>query len=238
MKYPLAIYRPVSYPKVAYFRRMLPSLLAKRVSHRKVSEIILSVVNTYIESSDCADYREMISELKRQIRLQTKGQASQHEVDSPLPTELDEEIQNEQLYVANTVLLKSVWKALAQKLHPDKGGDPELFAAAHAAYRGRKLRFLQELLMQFEQFDDLVWITQHGLQYLETEFGRLRVEEEQRRNSILYMVYYNHIVGNFVKAAQYANVYLAQNIEHLQNELAHILGVKINQPYQGAGNGY
>lgn len=167
--------------------------------------------------------------LRHEIRLFTKGTGTVYALDA-VTERLYIHEGNEQLYNANSILLKSAYRKLALLTHPDKGGDPKLFHAVNEAYRNRDLTFMRELWITLNRQDDLFWRQSEGLDYALQEIQRPEINWLVFKGNPLFAVNRLHTIGN-TRQAKIDMVKFQKSLNaRLFNELTHL-----KEKYYGKG---
>lgn len=192
-------------------------VLKKRERVNRLIEGTLNVCNLYKDEKLASQTKR----LRNEIRLFTKGTGTTYSLDAPTER-LYISDQNEQLYNANSILLKSAYRKLAMLTHPDKGGDEETFHAVNEAYRNRDLTFLQELWIALNHGNDLYWLLSEGFEYALQELERPDVNLELFRGNPMFAVNRLHTTGNKAKARVHMQQFQKSLIAKLFNELTYL----------------
>jgi len=191
---------------------------------RKERERVKSLIDSTIKV--CNLYKdESLSEktkrLRNEIRLMTRGTVTTYEQDAAT-NNLYLASENEQLYNAESVLLKSAYRKLAMLTHPDKGGDPDIFKSVRDAYVGRDLIFLQELFISLQYSQDLFWQQSKGFAYALQEQQRPHMNLAKFKNNPMFAVNRLHTTGKKADAEVAMRKFQKVLIQTLFNELTYL----------------
>jgi len=180
---------------------------------------VLNLVNKYVDQQELA---AACKRMRRQIRLATRGAPLTAEADSVAQALLLED--SEQLYAAQTEILKRSYRQLAKVTHPDMGGDPEVFHAVNTAYRLRDLKALYNLYVTLVQQRNLRWVCgPDALKWVSTEQKRSAVNLVRMRATPEFAIVQSHHSGNIERANVLAQAYIATLYARLQAEYHHII---------------
>jgi hypothetical protein len=205
--------------KLAEYNRLRSRIPIERERYYKVHRQTLQVVNSYFETDERAD---TVRRLRREIRMATKG----------IPTSaLDGEtpagyISNgtEQLYNAQSHLLRSAYRRVAPLVHPDRSKySAELFQQVNNAYALRDLTFLQEIYNRIVHEHDVFWCSSKGLDYVKQEIERPKVSLRILQSTPEFEIARAHQTGKRDLAKAMASRRLAELVVKLQAELNHLL---------------
>jgi hypothetical protein len=163
-----------------------------------------------------------IIRLRREIRLATKG-TPQTIAEDAVTSAGYVSFGTEQLYNAQSHLVKTAYRMVVPLVHPDKGGDRELFQLVLAAYRLRDLTFLQETWL-FLVKDNIFWrCSDEAHAYLNQELKRPGVSLARLRNRPEFQIVTLHQIGKQEEALAFATARARELIVVLQRELNHLL---------------
>ena len=160
-----------------------------------------------------------IKELRTTIRFNTHG----------MPTEPFEE----SLYMgiaasqretdAAKAICKGLYKALAQKYHPDKGGDPQLFAEIYQAYKQYDIDFLRIQWILLAEESSLDWRISTGVDFWKEQLLKSKHELKILQESRWYSIVRLHVSGQRQQAKETMKQALNARIFELQSELNHLV---------------
>jgi hypothetical protein len=203
---------------LAHFTILQKRMLLARARYAKLYKSVLDVANTYYADDPLSD---VVVRLRREIRLATKG--------TPLTIEQSAitaggyvSFGTEQLFNAQSHMAKAMYRKLAPLVHPDHGGDLELFQLVNAAYHLRDLTFLQETYF-FLTKDTVFWRCREGINYMQQEIQRPEVSLRMLQNRVEFKITRLHLQKQFTLAAEMAQENLKRLVIELQNELTYLL---------------
>jgi hypothetical protein len=204
---------------VARFHELRAQVDKARNRYYKLWNQVMGVVKQYSEGDE---RNATISRLRREIRLATRGAPQRHAHD-------EENTANyvssgtEQLYNASSELLVDAYRKVRSLVHPDKGGDPELFHLVKTAYLLRDVTFLIETRLLIEHGSDPEWQQTEGIAWMEQELQRPAVSEAMLQTTIEFQIARAHRLGQVEQAQALANLRLAEMVVNLQSELNYLL---------------
>lgn len=215
----------VDLSKLYLYECLSKEVLTSRAKYANLLSSIQTVCNLYADNH--TEVQSRIKTLRRSIRNLTKGQTLTDSLDS-ITDSFYLENTTEQLYVANSVLLKSTYRKLASLVHPDKQhGCNNLFIAVNAAYRNKDLVFLQQLYVNMVNSKNLFWVQTLGMDYVRQELERPTVSLTILvATSPLYSICQLHVTGNVSKCSALVLTYLLNQEVNLLQEYNSLL---INQ---------
>jgi hypothetical protein len=204
---------------VAHYRRQFPKIREARDRFYKIFEGVRKIVNLYLEADS---RRDLVVALRREIRMSTRGAPATHAMDAIIEAS---PISNgtEQLVNFDTQLCARLYKSIRSKVHPDHGGDRELFHLVNTAYRLRDQTFLQEVFFMIEKKHDLFWKQSEGLTWVEQELERPKVSLTVLQSTPEFAIVRAHQTGRVEEAKKLADARMAQLVVQLRAELDHIL---------------
>jgi hypothetical protein len=203
-------------------------LLARKVDvarkkYFKLHSSSMKLASTYLDELPEA---KTIIRLRREIRLATKGTPATIAQDAVTSAGYVS-VGTEQLYNAQAHLVKNAYRMVAPLVHPDRGGDPELFQLVLAAYRLKDLTFLQEtylMLVKNTGMRKWAWRCHEGREYMKQELQRPDVSLQRLRNDPTFQIAMLHQQGKDVEdVLAFASLHARTLILILQAELNHLL---------------
>jgi hypothetical protein len=114
---------------------------------------------------------------------------------------------------------KRLFKQLAQKLHPDKGGDPLVFQTVLQAYRNNDLDYLQQLYWLYIKGLKLWWLGTEGLDFWSNQLEKIDVNLKALKGLPQYKVVRFHIAGQDEQAAATMEILMLKYLAAVQAEL-------------------
>jgi hypothetical protein len=228
----LSIHRALDLGKLAQYNKLMPKVSMARNRYYKIHAQVLKIANDYYAALPEVD---VVIRLRREIRMATKGTPETIAVDS-ITTAGYVSFGTEQLYNAQAHLVKKAYRLVRSLVHPDLGGDAELFRLVNAAYHLRDLTFLQELYIQLVK--DSLWYraSDEGLAYLKQEIERPVVSLRILQSTPEFTIAQRHLSGNIESADRCARARLAELIGTLNNELNYLLTKHITINTHGVSN--
>ncbi|QDH83459.1 DnaJ-like chaperone protein [Achromobacter phage Motura] len=194
--------------------------LRERSKYTKAIATTTAVLRKYEQPHE--DALKTIKELRTQIRENTKG----------MPTDPFEDT----LYMgmaasqretdAAKAICKGLYKVLAQKLHPDKGGDPELFAEIHQAYKQYDIDFLRIQYTLLESESSLNWKISEGVAFWHAQWERAAQDFKILQESKWFTVVRFHMTGQQALAEKAMAETLKHRIFELRSEFNHLVTKK------------
>jgi hypothetical protein len=166
------------------------------------------------------DILDKIKEIRLDIRLITRGTpVTEPMLDADEPIFTDSHSQ--QLYDAESALLKQAYKKAAQTTHPDRlGGNSDLFDLVNKAYKARDLAELTELYLFAVNKANLWWQqSTEAVLYATMEMERPRTQLNQLKATPLFKVSRYHTVGRFDLAEEAMQQHLLNEVSRLVGEL-------------------
>lgn len=221
--YQLTCKPTIKLHKIYQYQLLKVKMLQARLDYSKLVKSVIVVCNLYTTNHQGILAR--IKSLRLDIRLVTKGTPVTHQQDA-LSSEVYISSNTEQLYNAEKALLKSTYRSVANRTHPDKGGSADLFIAVNEAYRQGDLVFLRELWLSLNHVNDLYWIQSEGLQYCLQEIERPTVSLHILKTSPLFQVARLHHIGRAEACEQSMLEYLRNQEVALQREFSHLVNCK------------
>lgn len=125
---------------------------------------------------------------------------------------------------------RRLYRLLAQKHHPDKGGDFETFQRLRQAMISLDLEYLaiQQALMQDEPA--LAWRCAEGAEFWDLQSKRVHVNSLKLESVPQYRIVACHLSGNKSAALSMMRKWMEQQLIVLKHELAHILNPRLYEP--------
>jgi hypothetical protein len=202
------------------YRLMWAQVVKERAKFKKLYEQVLTVCNLYFATQE--ELTKVVINLRRQIRLQTKGTPATIAQDS-ITTAGYIPNGTEQLYNAQAHLLKTAYRILAPLVHPDRGGSDKLFQEVQTAYRLKDYTFLQELYLRLVK-DNLYWrSSQDSVLYCQQEIERPGMSLQLLQQTYEFQIVRTHVLGKQKEAHRLAQERLAALIVELQRELSYMI---------------
>lgn len=183
--------------------------------YQKVMELAALYLDELPES-------QTIIRLRREIRLATKG-TPQTIAEDAITSAGYVSSGTEQLFNAQSHLVKNAYRMVAPLVHPDRGGDVEMFQLVNSAYRLRDLTFLQETYIMLVK-DNVFWrCSDEAEYYMKQEIERPKVSLGMFQNKPEFEIVRLHQSGKREEAKAYASRLAQTLIYMLQTELNHLL---------------
>lgn len=201
------------------FHNLKVRMERERQRYYKLYQSSMAVASRYLDE---LPESKTIIRLRREIRLATRG--TPLTIASTAITSAGYiSAGTEQLYNAQAHLVKSMYRKIAPLVHPDRGGDPELFQLALAAYRMQDLTFLQDLFWKLTK-DNVFWRSStEALEYMEQEIKRPEVSVIHLRSKPEFQIVMLHQSGKPDQAREFASAHARLLVLRLQRELNHLL---------------
>lgn len=114
---------------------------------------------------------------------------------------------------------RKLWRKLAPKLHPDRGGSAELFDMARQAYKANDLQTL--LAMEREHVDakNIGWIRLHGIDYLKERIESLEISYQEVKLSPFMEAYRKWLAGESSVAISMVRQIIYAQIQGMRNQI-------------------
>jgi len=174
-----------------------------------------------------------IVRLRREIRLATRG-TPQTIAEEAITSAGYVSAGTEQLYNAQSHLVKTAWRMIAPLVHPDRGGDTELYQLCLAAYRLKDLTFLQETYLALVKMKDVVWRSSEGVEYMKQELLRPEVTLQRLRQDPTFQIAMLHQQGKSKDhVVEFARAHARTLILMLQVELNNLLNPNVTEHHDG-----
>lgn len=218
------------YDLVTYDRRtidlrnvyLVSKLKAKmekaRKRYYKLYAQVLKIASMYLDDLPEA---ETIIRLRREIRLATKGTPvtiAQNSITSAGYVSAG----TEQLYNAQSHMVKNAYRMLVPLVHPDLGGDNETFQLVLAAYRLKDLTFLQETYLSLTK-DLFWWSSEEAINYMKQEIERPSVSLRIMQTTDVFKIAQAHIRKDKGSAKSKATSFAQRLVGQLNNELMYLI---------------
>jgi hypothetical protein len=210
----------VNIAAIAEYRRLFAKIGLQRARYYKVHKQTLAIVNSYFEKDE---RHQTVVRLRREIRLATRG----------TPITISQEsitaagyvsVGTEQLYNAQSHLVRSAYLAVRKMVHPDlTKGNRELFQLVNTAYRLKDLTFLQETYLMLVKAHDVFWQAHEGLAWAAQEVERPGVSLKILQSTPEFAIASAHLRGRVQEAQLLAKSRLTRLVVELQAELNHLL---------------
>ncbi len=174
----------------------------------------------------CPTEKKILSDLRLAVQNATIGEATSDFSFQEHINLFDNSTQFDQMHMAKC---KEIYRVLAQRLHPDKGGDADLFAAVNKAMREGDLEFLavQEVLLIHESKYD--WRAYEGLDFWIKQIEMLPVREQKLKASPIFKIVREYQSGKIHVATKHMKELLEHKIIATQTELNYMVVVKRHQ---------
>lgn len=201
----------------------LKSLTAERRRlYSKTYNQVLAICNLYYSRHE--SLTKEIKRLRHLIRINTRGMPDIIGQDA-ITNDAYLSSTTQQLYNANSHLLKTAWKMVRRKLHPDvnSGEVTELFKLAKNAYEIRDFTYLQELWLMLDAKDGLHWCCSAGVRYFEQEVTRPSMSLSILKTTDEFKIMQAHASGHPEKAELLAVDSLHLQLRKLHWELHNLL---------------
>lgn len=220
----------VDIASAAEYRRVFATVRAHRERYYALHRQVLSIANSYFEQDSRYDF---VVQLRRDIRLATKGTPVTHEQDT-ITEAAYVSYGTEQLYNAETHLVTAMYKKVRSLVHPDLGGDVELFQLVNTAYRLRDLTFLQETYWLLTKGADLDWQATSGLEWARQEVQRPNVSLTMLKTTPEFAIAQAHMVGRVDEAKALAGLRMSELVVELTAELNHLTNPRSSNGNKGS----
>lgn len=219
--WPLALYKPPDYyPRIWRCASARKAALAAR--QRLL--LFLSGTNRVLASYEHQHpaVREHMLRLQQQIREIRYGNGMAPDQEGRSFRNISElNVEGEATRADDTRLYecKRYYRTLAQKFHPDKGGDVDYFVSLRNAVTLGDVEYLR--LQFYTQFKgmDLDWQAEEGVQFWTDQEERARINRERLQGLPIFKVMSAHVSGNKILAAQLMLEELQRRAAALQEEL-------------------
>ena len=206
---------------------------AARQQYYKLYNSSMKLVSSYLDEMPEA---KTIIRLRREIRLATRGTPATIAQDA-ITSAGYITTGTEQLYNAQAHLVKNAYRMVAPLVHPDRGGDSELFQLVVAAYRLGDLTFLQEtylMLVKNTGAGKWAWRCHQGREYMKQELQRPQVSLQRLRNDPTFQIAMLHQQGKPAEVIRaYAEKHAQTLIFILQSELNHLTISHLTEQHHG-----
>ena len=212
--------------KLYLFSKKKKEVEIKREKFFKLYDATLKLAASYLDSAPEAG---VIKRLRREIRIQTRGFAM-NEAEDAVSSAGYVSFGTEQLYNAESYLVKKAYRKIAPIVHPDsnlyggKHASVETFQMVNAAYKLKDLTFLQDLYFNLVK-DNVFWRCSDEAHYwLDTELQRPQVTLDRLRTDPTWQIGMLHQQGKPKEIIDKFVSHIAQLLViKLQAELNYIL---------------
>lgn len=166
------------------------------------------------------NFVELIADIKRlenEILNSTKGRTPNKygiETDGSLYREKSASQTSVDRYIC-----KPAYRALARTMHPDRGGDPQVFAAISEAYRTGDIDALERYRVVAEKEYLFRWRVEYGIAFWENQKRKVMVKDQVFKAHPLFKLVRYHISGQHDKAREHLRMYLMLQATSLTKEL-------------------
>lgn len=203
--------------------------IAARERYAKLAQQVTSIVNMYFE--EFPEARDRVLRLRREIRIATRGVASDVGTSDLLESVAISQGVTEQLYAAQKHLVKAAYRVVVQLVHPDRSKyDAALFQQVQRAYEHNDLTFLQELYITLHKQPNLFWRQRDGVEFWEQEIERPTVSLRVLQSTPEFQICRAHMSGRTGEARERARKRLAELSFELWSELR---SLSMERPYRG-----
>ncbi len=206
------------------YYRLRAETAANRRIYSKTHNQVLAICNLYYSHAE--SLTKEVQRLRQLIRINTRGTPDRIGQDA-ITNDAYLSSTTQQLYNANSHLLKTAWRMVRRKLHPDvnSGGasESELFKMAKNAYEMRDITYLQELWLMLDSRDGLHWCCTSGVRHFEQEVTRPSMSLSILKTTDEFKIMQAHASGHPEKAELLAVDSLHLQLRKLHWELHHIL---------------
>jgi hypothetical protein len=216
-----AAHSSIDPAKQARYRALRKKIPVERAKYYRTHNQVLQVANSYFDNFE--EERDHVIRLRRDIRAHTRGAAATQAFDAITAAGY---ISNgtEQLYNAQSELVKTAYRAVAPLVHPDRSKyDAELFQQVRAAYVMHDLTFLQETYINLVHEHDPFWRQTKGIAYCEQELERPKVSLRLLQTTPEFGIARAHLTGRVEVARALAKKRLLELIVTLGHELHSLL---------------
>jgi len=224
----------VDLGRLSEFYNLKARMLFVRQRFFKMHNQFLACASSYL---DALPEAKTIIRLRREIRIATRGvpQTYAHEA---VTSAGYVSAGTEQLYNAESHLVKAAFRMVAPLVHPDRQqGSDKLFQLVLAAYRLKDLTFLQETYINLVK-DNVCWrCTDEALNYMRQEIQRPEVSLERLRTTPEFRIVMLHQQGKPEEARLFAQAMARHLVVKLQAELHFLYTQGINNPNGEANHG-
>ncbi len=169
--YPLAVPTGIVLTNVAQFNRLMGQ--AEKAS--RMLDSLLADINfviRHLQEGYLQEETEKLNKLKVQVRQLQRGAIVRDAEEINTGPEVFERT------LAESQACVRLWKRLAQRIHPDKGGDPRTFNQAVQAFKNRDLRTLQFIWDAAVNFSHPGWKSSN-VGYAQDRLDHLTMQLEQ-----------------------------------------------------------
>jgi hypothetical protein len=189
-----------------------------REQYAKLVRQVNSIANLYFE--EFPEAHERVSRLRREIRIATRGVASDVGPDDLSRSVAISQGVTEQLHAAQKHLVKAAYRLVVSLVHPDRSKyDAALFQQVQRAYEHNDLTFLQELYFTIHKEPNLFWRQREGIEFWQQEIERPTVSLRVLQATPEFQICRAHMSGRTVEARECARARLAELAFELWSEL-------------------
>lgn len=215
--------------RLALYRITKERAAVAREQYAKLVNQVNSVVNQYFE--EFPEAHERVLRLRREIRIATRGVASDVGTGDLIESVAISQGVTEQLYAAQKHLVKAAYRVVVAFVHPDRSKyDAALFQQVQRAYEHNDLTFLQELYITLQKEPNLFWRQREGVAFWEQEIERPTVSLRVLQATPEFHICRAHMSGRAVEARDLARKRLAELAFELWSELC---SLSMEHPYRG-----
>jgi hypothetical protein len=211
----------IDLARLALYRNLKERAAAARERYARLHTQVTSVAHSYF--SEFPEY-ETVLRLRREIRIATRGVASDVGTADLFESGAITPGMTEQLFAAQKHLLKSAYRLVVPLVHPDRSKYVDsLFQQVQRAYEQGDLTFLQELYIRLRYERSLFWRQTAGIEFWQQEMERPTVSLRVLQTTPEFEICRAHLTGRMEHARRLARLRLVQLIVQLNAELRSLL---------------
>lgn len=215
---------PLNLAMIAAYHKLRAASDIQRLRYTRTIDQVNSLLNRVSEEHCEAELNE-IERLQRELRLITKGTPVTEALmpEDKEPVLLSDPNHNQRQYDAETQLLKVTYRKLAQRLHPDKGGDIDTWSEVDVAYKMRDINRLNAIWFSITEGRNLYWQQSSGVYHVSSEYQRYDVELEMLKQTPGWRATRLYLAGQVNTAVDLVRLYLLDKIAALMNEINYVI---------------
>ena len=223
----IIVYRePIDLANLYLYNLLSDGAKSEAARYKAVVRRLQQALDIYADKN--TDLADALTKLKLELRLVTKGTPVTEPLDavSAQPVLKHHPQFNQQQYDAHRLLLKQAYRKLCSLCHPDKNSSASataLFQEIRDAYESENLPRLHQIYIDLVNGRNVWWQSSVvGLEHASTEYSRPEAQLQMLKQSPIFPILMFHAVGAVNSANELMRLYLASEIQAIQNELHYI----------------
>lgn len=211
---------PVNDPKDVAVEALYKALAKKVEALTARNTVLVDSINrviSLIRDKHCSELDQMYEAVARELDEAAVG------LETSAPVTEARDAKEEAVQLSDRSVrdhCRKLWRKLAPKLHPDRGGSAELFDMARQAYKANDLHTL--IAMEREHIDakNIGWIKLHGIDYLKERIESLDITHQEIMLSPFMTAYRLWLSGVKGEAIDLVSKIIRTQIQAMRQQIA------------------